>query len=261
MGGHPTDAAHVAACADCQAREALRGLDVDLDRVWLGVAATVWARRVGPVETALGRLLGSPGLARALLTTPSLLLSWVVASAVVLAVGAWATRTTGDPWVALLAPALAGAGIAYAYGPGVDPAFELGRTMAVSDRLILVARALAVFGLNALLGLGASLVSAELGGLTWRWLVPMTAVCALALAAATLAASANTGVAVALAGWALVVLAAEAETGAASRAVTEDALIPVYAAVAVLGGVLAIYATGAGRSEGAPWRRTSTLGG
>ena len=31
--------------------------DVDLDRVWLGVAAEVWRRRPGPVERAAGRLL------------------------------------------------------------------------------------------------------------------------------------------------------------------------------------------------------------
>ena len=42
---------------------------------------------------------------------------------------------------------------------------------------------------------------------TFGWLIPMTAVCALALAAATLARSANVGVTVGLAGWAIVVLA------------------------------------------------------
>ena len=49
--------------------------DVDLDRVWLGVAAQVWRREPGRAERAAGRLLRSPGLARALMTTPSLLLA------------------------------------------------------------------------------------------------------------------------------------------------------------------------------------------
>ena len=248
---HADDAAHVAACADCQAREGVRGLDVDLDRAWLGVAAAVSGRRFGPVERLAGRLLRSPGLARALLTTPSLLLSWVLASLVVLAVGAWATRATGTPWVALLAPALAGAGIAYAYGPGVDPAFELSRTMAVADRVVLLARGLAVFGLNALLGLAVSLGSAAATELTWRWLVPMTAVCALALAAATASGSANAGVAAALAGWTIVVLAGKAETGNAAAAVTADALVPLYALATAVCLALAIRATsgGSGRSR------------
>ena len=50
--------------------------DVDLDRVWVGVAAEVWRRRPGPVERLAGRLLRSPGLARALVTASSVPLSW-----------------------------------------------------------------------------------------------------------------------------------------------------------------------------------------
>src|SRR5436309_15891917 len=92
--------------------------DVDLDRVWIGAAAEVWRRRPGPVERLAGHLLRSPGLARALVTTPSLVLGWVVASAVVLLAGMLATLGTGTPYVAVLAPAVAAAGIAYAYGPG-----------------------------------------------------------------------------------------------------------------------------------------------
>ena len=34
--------------------------DVDLGRVWLGVAAQVWRRRPGPAERAAARLLRSP---------------------------------------------------------------------------------------------------------------------------------------------------------------------------------------------------------
>ncbi|MDQ2829628.1 MAG: hypothetical protein M3Y74_11330, partial [Chloroflexota bacterium] len=206
MREHPDDPAHVAACGDCQARASMDGLDVDLERVWLSVAATVWTRRPGIVERLAARLLGSPGLARALVTTPSLLLSWLLASAIILAIGVLVTRGTGLPWVPLLAPALAGAGIAYAYGPGIDPAFELSQSMAISDRLVLLVRALAVFGLNAVLGGIASLVTSGAAGLTFDWLLPMTMVSALALAAATSARNANVGVAAALAAWALIVL-------------------------------------------------------
>src|SRR5580698_11498449 len=187
--------------------------DVDLGRVWLGVAAQVWRRRPGPAERAAARLLRSPGLARALVTTPSLLAGWLIATAVVLLAGVFATLGTGTPYVPLLAPAVAAAGIAYAYGPGIDPAWELSRSMAVSDRMVLLARALAVFGLNAALGLAASAASGAAAALTFGWLVPMTAVCGLALAAATLARSANIGVAAALAGWVITVLAGTAAAG------------------------------------------------
>ena len=44
--------------------------DVDLSRVWTGVAAEVWRRRPGPAERLAAWLLRSPGLARALATSP-----------------------------------------------------------------------------------------------------------------------------------------------------------------------------------------------
>ena len=57
--------------------------------------------------------------------------------------------------------------------------------MAISDRMVLLVRALAVFGLNAALGLAASAASGAAAAVTFGWLVPMTAICALALATAT----------------------------------------------------------------------------
>ena len=220
--------------------------DVDLGRVWLGVAAQVWARHPGRLERLAGRLLRSPGLARALLTTPSLLLGWVIATAAVLAAGAAATSWTGTPWVALCAPAVAGVGVAYAYGPGIDPAWELSCSMAVSDRMVLLVRALAVFGLNAALGLAASAaagLSGSAASITFGWLVPMTAVCALALAVATLARSAMAGVAAGLAAWTITVLAGQSASGRFTAVVTDSALVLPYLAVAVAGAAIAWYAT------------------
>lgn len=217
--------------------------DVDLDRVWVGVAAQVWRRRPGAVERLAGRLLRSPGLARALVTTPSLLLGWVVATGVVLLAGALATLGTGTPYVALLAPAVAAAGIAYAYGPGIDPAWELSCSVAVSDRMVLLVRALAVFGLNAALGLVASAVSGVATAVTLGWLLPMTAVCALALATATVVRSANAGVAAGVGGWVIVILLGQATTGRIGAAVTASALWLPYLAFAGCCAAIVFYAT------------------
>jgi hypothetical protein len=217
--------------------------DVDLGRVWIGVAAQVWRRHPGPAERAAGRLLRSPGLARALMTTPSLLLGWLIATAVVLMAGMFATLGTGTPYVPLLAPAVAAAGIAYAYGPGIDPAWELSRSMAVSDRMVLLVRALAVFALNAALGLAASAASGAAAAVTFGWLVPMTAVCALALAAATLARSANVGVIVGVAGWAIVVLAGQSASGRLTAVITDTALVVPYLASAAVCAATAWVAT------------------
>ena len=217
--------------------------DVDLDRVWIGVAGQVWRRRPGPVERTAGRLLRSPGLARALLTTPSLLLPWLIASVAVFAGGTVATRGTGQPLVALLAPAVAAAGIAYAYGPGIDPAWELSRSMAVSDRMVLLVREFVVFAVNAVLGLAASFASGTAAALTFGWLVPMTAVCALALAAATVVRSPNAGVAAGVAGWTITLLSGQAATGQFTVVLSRSALVPAYLAVAAVCAAVVAYAT------------------
>jgi len=222
-------------------------LDVDLEKVWTGVAAEVWATPVGPIERSMARLLGSPALARALVTTPSLVLAWLLATAIVLGIGVALTATSGDPWFALLAPALAGAGVAYAYGPGVDPAFELSKTMALPDRLILLVRVLAVFGINALFGLAATFISAAAIGLTLGWLLPMTAMSALGLAVATSAKSANVGVAAAIGGWLVFVLAGAATLNDRAAALTADAFVPAYAFLALAGVWIALYTTSEGR--------------
>ncbi len=217
--------------------------DVDLGRVWLGVAAQVWRREPRWAERAARRLLRSPGLARALVTTPSLLPGWLIATAVVLVAGALATLGTGTPYVPLLAPAVAAAGIAYAYGPGIDPAWELSRSMAVSDRMVLLVRALAVFAMDSVLGIVACAASGAALGITFGWLVPMTAVSALALAAATVARSANVGVVAGLAGWAITILGGQAATGKFTVAVQAPVLVLPYLAFAAACLAAVLYAS------------------
>ena len=145
--------------------------------------------------------------------------------------------------MALIAPAVAAAGIAYAYGPGIDPAWELSQSMAVSDRMVLLVRALAVFALNAALGLAASAASGAAAALTFGWLVPMTAVCALALAAAIVTRSANVGVAAGVAGWVITVLSGRVVAGRFTAAVTDPSLVVPYLAAAAFCGAIAWYAT------------------
>jgi hypothetical protein len=216
--------------------------DVDLGRVWTGIAAQVWRREPGWLERAAGRLLRSPGLARALLTTPSLLVPWLVATVVVVGAGALATAGTGQPLVWMVTPALAAAGIAYAYGPGIDPAWELSCSMAVSDRMVLLVRALAVFAVNAALGLAASAASGVVAAVTFGWLLPMTAVCAFALAVATVARSANVGAAAGTAAWVITLLSVQVADGRMT-AITSSALVFPYLAIAACFVVVAVYAT------------------
>jgi hypothetical protein len=233
---------------------------IDLGRVWTGIAAEVWQRRPGRVERLAVRLLRSPGLARALLTTPSLLLPWLISTVVIFSVGAMIGVAGGQSLAWLLAPGIAAVGIAYAYGPGVDPAWELACSMPVSERMVLLVRAVAVFAVNAALGLVVSaasyLVTAHgmhgAGGqatvsvtaaVTFAWLIPMTAVCALTLAVAVVTRSASAGALAGVLAWSTTVLASRASAGAFSAAVTDSATYFPYLAVAACAMAVIGYAT------------------
>jgi hypothetical protein len=217
--------------------------DVDLGRVWTGVAAEVWRRHPGPLERTAARLLRSPGLARALLTTPSLLLPWLISTAVVFGVGALLSLGPGEPLVWLVAPAIASVGIAFAYGPGIDPAWELSASAAVSDRMVLLTRSVTVFAVNAALGLAASAASGAIASLTFGWLLPMTAICALALAVATATRSASVGAGAGVSAWVITVLASRTASGQLTASVTNaDTYLP-YLAVAACCTAIVIYAT------------------
>ena len=216
---------------------------VDLDRVWAGVAAQVWRRHPGWTERTAARLLRSPGLARALVTTPSLLLPWMISTVVAFGVGALVSIGPGQPLVWLIAPGVAAVGIAFAYGPGTDPAWELSLSCAVPDRMVLFARAAAVFAVNAALGLLASTVSGAAAALTFGWLVPMTAVSALALAVSVTARSASVGAGAGVAAWTITVLASQTASGQATAAATNMHVYLPYLAVAVCCAAIVGYAT------------------
>lgn len=251
---HPDDPKHLAVCPVCQAnaRQEAGELGIDLYRVWTRVAAEVWSPERGHLENWAARALRSPGLARALVTTPSLLLSWLGASIVVLLIGIAATHSSGTPWVQLLAPILAAAGIAYAYGPGIDPAFELSRSLPISDRMVLLVRALAVFGVNAGLGILASLLAGSATGVTFGWLAPMTAISALALAVAVTSHSPAIGAGAALAVWSVVVLAGRVGAGEADAALAL-ALAPVYLLCAAGCAAVALVVTAGKRERMSAW--------
>jgi hypothetical protein len=232
---------------------------VDLSRVWTGVAAEIWRRHPGPVERRAARLLRSPGLARALLTTPSLMLPWLISTAVVFAVGGLINFAGGQSLVWLLGPGIAAVGIAYAYGPGADPAWELSCSMPVSERMVLLVRAVCVFAVNAFLGLvvcanryagtppAARPVNAAAIAITVAWLLPMTAVCALTLAVAVTVRSAAAGASAGVLAWLAMVFASSSASGHFTAAVTDSSTYLPYLAVAACATVAVGYATRAQR--------------
>jgi hypothetical protein len=236
----------------------LGGIDlggIDLGRVWTGVAVEVWRRRPGPAERMATRLLRSPGLARALLTTPSLMLPWLISTAVVFAVGGLVTFTGGQSLVWLLGPGIAAVGISYAYGPGADPAWELSCSMPVSERMVLLVRAVSVFAVNAFLGLVVSGITyaatspgaRPAGAITVAWLLPMTAVCALTLTVAVAVRSAAAGASAGVLAWMAMVFTSSSASGRFTAAVTDSSTYLAYLAVAACATVAVGYATRAQR--------------
>jgi hypothetical protein len=217
--------------------------DINLDRVWTGVAAEVWRRHPGWLERTAARLLRSPGLARALLTTPSLLVPWLLSTVVVFGAGALLRLGPGQPAVWLLAPAVAAVGIACAYGPGIDPAWELCYSMPVSERMVLLTRAVAVFAVNAVLGLVASAAPGTAASLTFGWLLPMTAICGLTVAVAVAARSATVGAAAGVAAWVITVLANRTASGQITATVTNTETYLPYLAAAACAAAAVAYVT------------------
>ncbi len=200
------------------------------------MAAEAWRRHPGRLERAAARLLRSPD---ALLTTPSLLLPWLISTVVVFGVGALVSLGAGQPPVWLVAPAVAAVGIAFAYGPGVDPAWELSSSCAVSDRMVLLTRAVAVFVVNAVL----RLLAGAAAGQKFGWLIPMTAVCALAFVAAVAARSAAVGAGAGIAVWVITVLVGQTAGGQLTASVANAHAYLPYLAVAACCAAAVIYAT------------------
>jgi hypothetical protein len=203
----PEARAHLATCQRChQTLEALAPLD--LDYVWDGVAAELDAPRPGLLERILVALGVRPGLARFTATTPSLRLGWLLANLLVLGLVALplALRPAAS-WpsgVLLVAPLVAAAAVAFAYGPAVDPAYEAVAATPLSPVRALLVRLAAVLVANTLLA-GAVDLLLDGGGASAGWLLPM---CAAALLAALVASrwSPAVGAAAGMGAWLLVLL-------------------------------------------------------
>jgi hypothetical protein len=187
-GVPPAEArAHLATCRRCQ--QALAALaPLDLGYVWEGVAAELDAPRPGLLERFLVAVGVRPGLARFTATTPSLRLGWLLANALVLLLVAlpMALRPVAS-WpsaVLLVAPLVAAAAVAFAYGPAVDPAYEAVAATPLSPVQALLVRLAAVLVANTLLA-GAVDLALDRGGPRAGWLLPMTAAALLAVLVAS----------------------------------------------------------------------------
>lgn len=233
--------------------------DVDLDAVWSRVTGDIWATEPGWLERAAARLLKSPALARALVTTPSLVLAWLLASALVLGIGVVVTNVTDQPWVPFLAPLVAVVGVSFVYGDGADPAWEIVRTMALPRRMVLLVRVVAVFATNMVIALVASLFTPMAGSVVLLWLLPMVGLSMIALAFATWTQSPVFGAVSGLAIWLVVSLQGLSRTSEVTAFVHEDVIAgmaPLYALATIVALVVVMMGSGGlpGRDRWEPMR-------
>jgi hypothetical protein len=207
--------AHLPACEAC--RSAIASV-VDAGRIahtWDAIDLAIDAPARSPVERLLVRASVSERTARLLAVTPSLRPSWLAAIAVVLGLAVLIAGVRGAEGVMLfllVAPLMPLAGVAAAYGPLVDPAYELTLAAPLSSLRLLVLRTVAVVAVSALLALAGALA---LPGLDWTaaaWLLPSLGLTLAALGMATALGPVPAGSLVAVT-WVFVVVGAWRTSG------------------------------------------------
>ncbi|MHC8423733.1 zf-HC2 domain-containing protein [Streptomyces sp. NB004] len=209
--------AHLTGCAHCRGVLAELSDPAALDAGWERLDAELDAPRPGWFEGLLVRCGVGDGTARLLAATPVLRRSWFGAVAAVLVTTflvAFSAGAVERPALFLaLAPLLPLAGVAVAYGPVMDPTYEMAVVAPVHGFRLLMIRTVAVLvvalGVNGL----ASLAMPGYGLTALAWLLP-----GLALTTAGLALTPRLGpvggpVAVG-AVWVALLVLASAERGA-----------------------------------------------
>lgn len=172
--------AHVLACETCRTALAAGADRGRLDRMWAEIAEAVDAPRPGVVEQTLLQLGVREHVARLLAATPSLRLSWFAAEATALGFAVLAANTAADGRRAdlallmflVVAALLPVAGVAVAFGPGVDPTYEVGLASPMRSSRLLAIRAVAVLGTSAALAGLAALALPQLDWTAAAWLLP-----------------------------------------------------------------------------------------
>jgi class 3 adenylate cyclase len=140
----------------------------------------------GPVEGVLVRIGVPDHVARLLAATPSLRVSWFGATVVALGFSILAAYGKQDPLMFLvIAPLLPLGGVAAAFGPGVDPTYEIGLSCPVRTSRLLLIRATAVLAATSFLAGLASLALPRLDWTAAAWLLPSLGLTIATLALAT----------------------------------------------------------------------------
>lgn len=242
--------AHLIGCAGCRAVLGGSVERLSLERIWEGVVAEIHAPRRGPIEALMVRAGVPEYVARLIAATPSLRISWIAAVVIALgfAVGAAHSGPGGLLVFLMLAPLLPVAGVAVAYGPGMDPTYEIGLTAPMRSFRLLFLRCAAVLATTTILAAVAALFLPRLNWTAAAWLLPSLGLTLSSLALTTIVSPLVSASAVAGVWIALTTLgyAATRDDLAAFRGPSQV----IFAAVAIVSGLVI-----AARSERFEMRR------
>ncbi|MEA2972575.1 MAG: hypothetical protein QOG82_1033 [Actinomycetota bacterium] len=200
--------AHLVACAHCRGQVADVADAGRLDASWLAIVDTLDTPRPTVVERAARRLGVRNDTARVLAATPSLQGSWLLAVVVAFGFAVLAAQSGTDRGLALflvLAPLIPVVGVAAAFGPGLDPTWEITLAAPSGGFRLLLLRAAAVVATTFAM---ASVASVALPGLSWTaaaWVLPALALTLASLALSTFTSPERASAAVAVS-WIVAVL-------------------------------------------------------
>ena len=176
--------AHVLKCETC--REALAARAPAPPALWDEVALAISLPRPPLFERALVKAGVPDHVARLLGATRSLRTSWFAAVTAALAFAVASARLGGHTDLFLtIAPLVPVAGVAVAFGPGVDPTYEVGVAAPLRSSTLLLIRTVAVVGTSMVL---TGLLSLFLPQLDWTvagWLLPSLGLTSIGLALAS----------------------------------------------------------------------------
>lgn len=173
--------AHLARCSQCRAELVPYADTSRLDRTWREVLDVLDTPRTTFAERVLRLLRVRDTYARLLAATPSLRTSWLLSVLLVVTFAVATGRGTERDLVFLLvAPLVPVAGVAAAYGPRIDAAYEIAVAAPFGGLRLLLLRSVAVLSASVVLCGAAGVFVPGVDGV--EWLLP-----ALALSVATLA--------------------------------------------------------------------------
>jgi hypothetical protein len=243
--------AHLTSCAACRLRAGALVDPARLRRLRAALIEAVDLPRAGLAERLLGRLGVAGHTARLLAATPALRGSWLLAVTATLAFAVLAARVSPGQDANLgflcVAPLLPLAGIAVAYGPGIDPTYEIGLAAPLRSFRLLLLRAAAVLGTSTLLAAAASLALPQLGPGVAGWLLPSLGLTASSLALATTVAPLR-AIGITAGGWILAVAVTVAPPAPSSVLFAVAGQV-AFAALALLGAAVVLVRRGRFESD------------